>query len=128
MAKNEYFYDATSLSIPVGTGILSGDPVRLNSLNGVAQTDAGVATALGVITSGNAVGWASITTKGAHRVSVTVSAARGIGYPIYAVVSGSNTLATLSDVATGKLFGVLLEPIAAAGTFVRAVKLAATSI
>ena len=37
--KNEYMRPATELSLPVVAGTVSGDPVRVGVVNGVAATD-----------------------------------------------------------------------------------------
>lgn len=126
MAKNEVYKIAEHLSLNVGVGVLSGDPVRVGAINAVAQTDATLAN--NVYTNGlfnsNTTGYASCWLEGAHKVTVVVTAARLAGDPVYAKVEGANKKATLYDVATGaKLFGVILEDVPAAGTVQVAVAL-----
>jgi len=130
MARNEVFRDGRDISLLVGAGILSGDPVRVGSLNGVAQTDAADINGKNVngIATGNTLNWASVACQGVHKVSVTTSAARAQGTPIYSAAPGANALAVLSDTNTGKLWGVLIEPTAGAATTVRAVKLVSITV
>ena len=93
MARNVVWKDADYLSLPVPTGTLSGAPVRVGELNGIAQTNEGSvdvakANALapnystGNGASSNNPGWASVALKGAARLAVD-GAVTAVGQPIY---------------------------------------------
>lgn len=140
MALNERFWNAERVSLPVGAGTLSGDPVRVGNLNAVAITDSGVAVAAGAnagftiglvasnnrIPTGNEVGWASCKTTGAFVFPVTAAGAIAVGDPIYAIANGTASVkkVTLTTSASGnKLFGVAIEA-AASGTPSIGVKIA----
>ncbi len=119
MAKNEIYKLAEHLSLEVGVGVLSGDPVRVGVVNAVAQTDATLANNqyTNGLFNGNTTGYASCWLEGGHKLTVVVSAARKVGDPVYAKVEGSNKKATLYDIATAaKPFGFFLEDVPAAGT------------
>ena len=70
MARNEYLNEAENLYLPVIAGTVSGGPVIVGMLPGVALTNRDA--------SGNAV----VTTEGAYNVSVT-GAIANIGLPVY---------------------------------------------
>jgi predicted RecA/RadA family phage recombinase len=70
MAKNELFGEAENLNLPVNSGTVSGSPVIVGMLPGVALTNRDA--------SGNAM----VTTEGAYNVSVT-GAIANIGLPVY---------------------------------------------
>lgn len=144
MALNEVFFDATRVSLKVGAGTLSGDPVRVGNLNAVAITDAAVSLTAGAnagfsigliasnnrIPSGNEVGYASCKTTGAFKFTVTAAGAVAFGDPIYAIANGTGSVkkVTLTTSSSGnKLYGVALED-AASGTPVIAVKLAEITV
>lgn len=116
MAKNEVLAPGPAcrkVSLPMTGTVNSGDPVKVGSLVGVAQT--AVETADTDPPTSNAVGNASVWLDGAWRLPVTVAtAALKIGDPIYCAVSGSNSAVTLfSQSATGRfLFGYALEKAA----------------
>lgn len=105
MAKNTVFENGDYLSLPVPDGTVSGDPVRVGSLNGVAQTDKGKGV-------GNPATHASVMLKGVHDLDVTLAAAKTAGDPVYISAAGA-----LSDTNTDPLFGHLVEDAAATGTF-----------
>lgn len=81
MATNEHFRDADNLSLPVPDGTVSGDPVAVGALVGVALTDAG--------DGGNPEGSATVRRKGAFRLPVTGSL--DIGEPVYITSAGALT-------------------------------------
>jgi len=93
MARNEVFRDADHLTLPVPSGVKSGDPVKVGDLVGVAQTD-----------RDDAKGTATVWLKGAHRVPVT-GAVSTVGGPVY-INSGGTLTATATD---NTLFGHALE-------------------
>lgn len=92
MALNEIFKVGKSISLPVPTGIESGDPVRVGVLNGVAIVDEG---------SGfNAEGYASVDLFGGHLYEL---AGAEVGDPVYITGAGE-----LSLTASGnKLWGAV---------------------
>lgn len=119
MAQNEIYKIAEHLSLNVGAGVASGDPVRVGVVNAVAQTASTNAdgTYTTGLTNSNGPGYASCWLEGGHKLTVVVTAARAVGDPVYAKVEGSNKKATLYDVATAaKAFGFFLEDVPAAGT------------
>ena len=69
MATNTIFEDGDYLSLPVPSGTLTGQPVRVGSIaagvNGVAQTDRGE--------GGNSSTNASVMLKGVHDLTVTLA-------------------------------------------------------
>lgn len=144
MAVNERFWDANRVSLPVGAGTLSGDPVRVGFLNAVAITDSAVSLTAGAnagfniglvasvnrYASGNAVGWASCKTTGAFIFTVTAAGAVAVGDPIYAIANGDTTIkkVALTTSASGnKLYGIATEA-AASGTPKIAVKIAQITV
>ncbi len=139
MAKNEVLWDANRISVPVGAGCLSGDPVRVGVLNAVAVTDGAVSNDAGSnmgyalttvgsvnhIPTGNEVNWASVKASGSWRIPVVAAGAVAVGDPIYAIVNGTASVKKVTltaTVGTNKLWGIAMEPIAGAGTVSIAVK------
>lgn len=111
MAKNEIFRDADHLSLPVPTGTVSGDPVKVGDLVGVAETDRATATNFG---GGNPDGNATVWLKGAHKLTVD-GAITAVGQAVYYVGDGTSRSAQLTATATDNtLFGHALETKAAA--------------
>lgn len=110
MATNEVFDRGFNLSLPVPAGTTSGSPVKVGSLMGVCLTDRATATTFG---GGNAVGNASVTTVGVHRLSVT-GAVANVGDPVY--IDASNALSTTA--AGNTLFGYALATKAAGAAVV----------
>jgi predicted RecA/RadA family phage recombinase len=124
MARNEVFKDANYLSLPVPVGTLSGAPVRVGQLNGVAQTAEPTAYLAGTASagaeawlvpgnyneapSGNKVGFASVALVGAFNIPVATTTALAIGDPVY-IVTASNTLTTTSNTGANPVFGVALS-------------------
>lgn len=104
MATNETYRKGDYLSLPVPAGLKSGQPVRVGSLNGVAQTNRNEGAAPDPVTGytytgGNPVGNASVWLSGAF--DFTVSFATTVGQPVY--ITAANVL---TDVATSNsLFG-----------------------
>lgn len=114
MAKNEVFKDANYLTLPVPVGTLSGGPVRVSGLNGVAQTDeptAYLAANPGAYVkapSSNPAGYASVALVGAFNIPIATTTALAIGDPVY-IVTASNTLTTTSNTGANPLFGNALS-------------------
>lgn len=105
MARNEHLRDAQHVSLPVPAGTVSGDPVRVGILNGVAQTDRASASNWG---GGNAIGEASVWLSGSHILPVT-GAIDTVGQAVY-IADGA-----LSVTAGGALFGAALATQAGDG-------------
>lgn len=97
MATNETFQDADRISLPVPAATPAGAPVKVGSLIAVTQTAEGK--------GGNAAGFASVTRKGAHKLSV-VGALASIGLPVYIVTADNSLTATAGS---NTLFGYNLE-------------------
>lgn len=105
MATNEVFRDADHISLPVVAGTLSGDPVVVGQLVGVAQTKRGE--------GGNLPTHATVHLKGAHKLVVD-GAVTVIGSPVYYVGDGTTRNAQLTTTGTSNtLFGHALETKAA---------------
>lgn len=111
MARNQVFKDADFLSLPVPTGTLSGAPVRIGELNGVAQTNEGsVDKASGdynEAASSNKPGYASIALKGAFRIPVGTTTALEVGDPVYITTAGA--LTTTDNSGANAVFGHALS-------------------
>jgi len=88
MARNEQFFDADKLSLPVPPGVKSGEPVLVGPMPGVAVTDRDDRT-----------GQASVWMCGAW--DLDVAGAVTPGSPVYITTSRQLT-ATATD---NKLFG-----------------------
>lgn len=93
--RNEVYREADELSLPVGAGVKSGDPVMVGALPGVAATDADA--------DGNATVWM----HGAYRIPVTTTTALAVGDPVYFVTS-SGALSTTDNTGANALFGYAL--------------------
>lgn len=124
MAKNEVFKEANYLSLPVPAGTLSGAPVRVGGLNGVAQTNEGGVDRAAreadrpyvgpASPSSNEEGYASIALIGGWRLPITTAVAT-VGAPIY-ITSGNTLTTTATD---NNLFGHALSTKASgAGTVI----------
>jgi predicted RecA/RadA family phage recombinase len=93
MATNEVFREADHLTLPVPTGVKSGEAVQVGSLMGVAQTD-----------RDDVAGTATVWLDGAFRLTVT-GAVSNVGDPVY--IDSNRALTTT---ATGNtIFGYALE-------------------
>ena len=109
MAKNEHLRHANHVSLPVPSGTVSGDPVRVGILNGVAQTDRASASNWG---GGNAAGEASVWLDGSHHLEVA-GAVENVGDPVYILADGSLAAATAEGAS---VFGAALATQADDGT------------
>ena len=97
------------MSLPVPSGTVAGDPVRVGILNGVAQTNRASATDWA---GGNKVGEATVWLDGSHHLPVT-GAVAAVGDAVY-IVDGALT-ATAPE--TGPVvFGAALATQAGDGT------------
>jgi len=127
MARNEVYKDADYLSLPVPVGTLSGAPVRVGGLNGVAQVDEPTAYINAQTTpdyneamSSNKPGFASVALKGAWRLPVGTTTALAIGDPVY--ITPANALTTTDNSGANALFGHALSAkgtVAGASVIVR---------
>lgn len=106
MAKNEHLRHANHVSLPVPAGTVSGDPVRVGVLNGVAQTDRATANDWG---GGNTTGEASVWLDGSHHLPVT-GAVENVGQAVY-ITDGA-----LTATEGGDLFGAALATQTGDGT------------
>lgn len=108
MARNEVYKDADYISLPVNNGTLSGSPVVVGNLVGVAQTTEG-----DLVT--NEEGYASVALTGAFRLSIS-SELSTIGLPIY-IKPGDYSLTADDEVVGNRFFGYNLSTKASgAGT------------
>ena len=102
MAKNEAFHDGDNLYLPVIAGVVSGGPVIVGMIPGVALTDR------------DSAGNATVRTKGVFNVSVT-GAIASVGLPVY-ITSATGAL-VVAPGAGIQLFGhALATKGAGAGT------------
>lgn len=116
MARNQVYKEADFLSLPVATGKLSGDAVRIGGLNGVLLTNEGsVDNPLAATTrpyneapSSNGNGYASVALKGAFRLPVTTNTALAVGAPVY-IITATNVLTTTDNTGANPLFGHALS-------------------
>lgn len=112
MARNEVYKDADYLSLPVPTGALSGEPVRVGGLNAVLQTNEGSvdegSNTYDTAASSNKPGFASVALKGAFRIPVSTTTALSVGDPVY-IVTASRTLTTTSNSDANPIFGYALS-------------------
>lgn len=108
MAKNAAYPTGEHVSLNTGTGVLSGTPLRIGKLNGVAETDSGDQTATvsaGSISVtfpsggiGNQSGWASVSLVGGWNLPVTGGTTCAQGDPIF-WKGGANPLTTVGVAA-----------------------------
>lgn len=106
--RNEVYRDADRIVVPVPAGTVSGDPVLIGALPGVAATDRDA--------DGNATVWFA----GAYALTVT-GAIAGIGDPVY--ITGAGGLDATDGAGANTLFGHALAT-KGAGDGVITVKLA----
>lgn len=112
MARNQVYKEADFLSLPVATGKLSGQPVRVGGLNGVlltneASVDRGSNT-YDMAASSNEPGFASVALKGAFRIPVSTTSTLAIGAPVY-IITASGVLTTTDNSGANPLFGHALS-------------------
>lgn len=111
MAVNMLYKDGDQLPYNVGAGVLSGDPVIIGAIPGVALENA------------DAQGVATVRTKGVFRLSVVASDKNGnkavtVGAIVY--ISAAGVISLDSD---GTRYGYACEAIDAGDTEVIPVKL-----
>lgn len=105
MALNEVFQDGDDLSLPVTADTPAGSPVIVGSIVGVAKSAEGQ--------DGNPDGYASVTCKGVHDISVTGTVSN-VGDPVY--ITGAYAVNVTN---TNTLFGYALETKGAAAGVIR---------
>lgn len=112
MAKNQVYKEADFLSLPVATGKLSGQPVRIGGLNAVLLTNEGSvdkgANTYDKAASSNEPGFASVALKGAFRIPVSTTTALTVGAPVY-IITASGVLTTTDNSGANPLFGHALS-------------------
>lgn len=118
MATNEVYDLADSLGLAVASGVVSGDPVVVGLMPGVALQDRGEDTS----------GEATVKMRGAFDLSVkgvneAGNVAIGVGDPIY-FTSGDTP--KLNAKPTGKFFGYALEAVESGATTTIKVRIART--
>lgn len=91
MATNARYSDAEHINIPVPSGVVSGQPVRVGNICGVAQT------------SRDANGNATVWLDGSWTLQVN-GAVASVGLPVYIKADGTLDAAS----AGNQLFGVSL--------------------
>lgn len=96
MARTEVYKDGDYISLPVADGTLSGAPVVVGGLVGVAQTNEGDGVT-------NLEGYASVALTGAFRVPTSVAVA-AVGDPLYITTAG-----VIDTTNTNKFFGYALS-------------------
>lgn len=119
MALNEVFRHGDRVSLPVGVGVKSGQPVSVGDIVGWAQTDATPAKVDGVrppgpsgsdINTSNNEGFASCSLVGAFKYPVRSTAALTVGQKVY--ISGTGKDAFLTTATDGKPFGHVIIGVA----------------
>jgi predicted RecA/RadA family phage recombinase len=100
MAKNQKFAPSRTRSLPVADGTVSGSPVIVGSLVGVALTDKGA--------GGNDTANATVALDGAFDLAVGTTTALDVGDPVYIVIS-SGALTTTDNTGANPVFGYALE-------------------
>lgn len=116
MARNEVYKVGNFVSLPVPVGTKSGEPVRVGSLNGVAQVDEPTAYLAATSNppyneapSGNKAGYASVALEGAFNLPVSTTTTLAVGAPVY-IITASRTLTTTDNSGANPLFGHALTP------------------
>lgn len=117
MAKNRVYSEGNQFSMTVPSGVVSGDPVAVGQIPGVALTDRSA--------GGNATGKATVQTDGVFNLSVkginnVTNGAIAEGDIVYFDVARTPKL----DVTvTGKRFGYALDPVTSGATTTIRVKI-----
>lgn len=101
MATNEVLENAFSVTVPIPAGVVSGDPIVLGTLVGVA------------VISRTADGKTTMRRKGSY--NLTVTGAINAGDTVYAVVAGGLVTSLTATVGTNTRFGTSLTTQAATG-------------
>lgn len=105
--RNEYMRPATELSLPVVAGTVSGDPVRVGAVNGVAAT--------GIGEGGNPAGNASVVTD-ARSYTYEVDGAIAAPFtPVFLTARAGATAPILSITGTGAPWGYTVPKVGESG-------------
>lgn len=110
--RNEYMRPATELSLPVVEGTVSGDPVKVGALNGVAATHRATTDAPA---GGNPVGNASVVTDARSYELEVDGAIEGPGTPVYLTARSGSTAPTLSTTGEGDPWGYTIPKVGETG-------------
>lgn len=105
--RNEYMRPATELSLPVVAGTISGDPVRVGAVNGVAATNRGE--------GGNPSGNASVVTDARSYTYEVGGAIAGPFTPVYLTARSGGTAPVLSTTGTGAPWGYTVPKVGDTG-------------
>lgn len=105
--RNEYMRPATELSLPVVAGTVSGDPVRVGAVNGVAATNVGE--------GGNPAGSASVVTDARSYTYEVDGAIAGPFTPVYLTARSGATAPVLSTTGTGEPWGYTVPKVGETG-------------
>lgn len=117
MSKNCVFAGTKpALSLPVASGVKSGDPVIVGGIVGVAETDR-AATTNGVRTGGvgNPDGYASVAVDGVYSLPCT-DAVSAAGTKIYITSGGTLTTTATSNTLFGVTVPVIQRGVASGAT------------
>ena len=95
--KNEYMRPALELSLPVVAGTVSGDPVRVGAVNGVAATHIGE--------GGNPAGAATVVTDQRSYEYEVTGAIAGPFTPVFLTARSGATAPVLSVSGSGAPWG-----------------------
>src|SRR5690606_10003622 len=93
--------------LPVVTGTVSGDPVRVGVFNGVAATNIGE--------GGNAAGNASVVTDARSYEYEVGGAIAGPGTPVFLTARAGATAPILSTTGTGEPWGYTVPKVGESG-------------
>lgn len=105
--KNEYMRPATELSLPVVEGTVSGDPVKVGAVNGVAATDRGK--------GGNASTHASVVTDARSYEYEVDGAITGPFDLVYLTARDGSTAPILSTTGSGDPWGYTVPKVGESG-------------
>ena len=105
--KNEYMRPATELSLPVVAGTVSGDPVRVGVVNGVAATDRDG--------GGNPAGSATVVTDPRSYEYEVGGAIAGPFTPVFLTARAGATAPVLSVTGTGAPWGYTVPKVGETG-------------
>lgn len=101
MALNEIYSPGRRFPIAVPVGVVSGDPVAVGSIVGVAQTNR------------HSDGTVSLDSAGVYELTVT--GAITLGAPVYAVIGAGLVTSLTATVGTNTRFGTALSAQGATG-------------
>lgn len=105
--RNKYMRPAEDLSLPVVAGTVSGDPVRVGALNGVASTDRGA--------GGNVSTHASVDLTASSYTYEVGGAISGPGDEVFITARAGATAPILSTTGTGAPWGYTVPAVGERG-------------